>query len=255
MKSLKRASALPLLGVSIVAFGADLSIPIPGASALVLKAIPAGSFTMGSEGTAQPPHRVTLTQAFHMAQCEVTQGQWQALMSGNPSQFAGDPQRPVEHVSWEDTQAFIKALNQNTATARPADLAFRLPTEAEWEYACRASSTTAFSFGDSPNLMGSAGWYEVNASYTTQPTGRKQANAWGLQDMHGNVSEWCQDWFGPYADAAQTDPAGPASGAFRIVRGGSWAQSGEACSSASRSLLTPATATDRTGFRVVLAAK
>jgi len=249
--------ALALLGAPIQSHAQnnDLSIPIPGTSALVLKAIPAGSFTMGAEGVAKPIHQVTFTHGFHMGQGEVTQGQWQALMGKNPSQFSGDPQRPVESVSWEATQLFIKALNGATAAARPASTVFRLPTEAEWEYACRAGSTTLFASGDNANLVGSVGWTEANASYSTHPSGQKKANAWGLQDMHGNVSEWCQDWFALYPESPQTDPTGPESGTFKVVRGGSWAQSGESCSSASRSLLSPGTATDRTGFRVVLAVK
>jgi formylglycine-generating enzyme required for sulfatase activity len=190
--------------------------------------IPAGTFLMGSE--REPPvHEVTLTRAFHLGRFPVTQAQWEAVMGTNPSQFQG-PDRPVEQVSWDDCQAFVERLNaagQGT---------FRLPTEAEWEYACRAGAPGKFCFGDHEEKLGEYGWYSANSGGQTQPVGQKTPNACGLHDMHGNVWEWCQDWWDDYAAEPVTDPQGAPSGFLgaRVFRGGCWRGGADFAASAHR---------------------
>jgi formylglycine-generating enzyme required for sulfatase activity len=181
--------------------------------------IPGGTFQMGSVNTnyfldEQPVHTVTLSP-FQMGKYEVTQGQWIAVIGGNPSMSSNGDNYPVEHVSWDDVQTFIKKLN--TISGKH----YRLPTEAEWEYACRAGTT-----GDRYGNIESIAWYRDNSGNKTHPVGQKQANAWGLYDMLGNVQEWCQDWYGPYSSASQTNPTGPASSLVfcRIQRGGNYFQ-------------------------------
>jgi formylglycine-generating enzyme required for sulfatase activity len=186
--------------------------------------IPSGAFTMGSptdelgRNDDETQHQVTLTKGFYMQTTEVTQGQWQAVMGNNPSQFqdCGDD-CPVEKVSWDDAQAFIKRLNAKDNANK-----YRLPTEAEWEYACRAGTDNQFSFGDNVNQLGEYAWYRENSNERTHPVAQKKPNPWGLFDMHGNVWEWCQGWYGDYPSGSLTDPKGPSWGASRVLRGGSW---------------------------------
>ena len=199
--------------------------------------IQAGTFLMGNDkgGKADqdemPVHQVRISRPFHLGKYEVTQEQWQAVMGENPALFKGqavvreNPGRlkgagnPVESVSWDECQTFLAKLGEKFPGKK-----FRLPTEAEWEYACRAGTKTRFSFGDDPEEVQvlSYGWYARNASGGHRPVGTKLPNPWGLFDMHGNVWEWCQDWYGPYSKADPKDPTGPATGEFRVVRGGSW---------------------------------
>ncbi len=192
-----------------------------------------GAFMMGSPSTEtdrspdEIQHQVTLTRGFWMGKYEVTQAQWESVMGTNPSYFKGKD-LPVEQVSWDDVQAFLTKLNQQGKGA------FRLPTEAEWEYACRAGTTTAFCFGDAPAQLGDYAWYNQNSGGQTHPVGQKRPNAWGLYDMHGNVYEWCQDWFGDYPIGAVTDPPGSTSGSDRVNRGGGWNYSPGGCRSAIR---------------------
>lgn len=156
--------------------------------------IPAGSFTLGqanSREDEQPLTRVTISRPFHLGKFEVTQKQWQAVMGANPSFYQGE-NRPVEQVSWNDCQAFVAKLNE-TITG----FAFRLPTEAEWEYACRAGTTTEYSHGDGTANLAEYAWFTGNAQRTTHPVGELKPNPWGLHDIHGNVWEWVQDWYGP----------------------------------------------------------
>jgi len=226
---------------------------------MTFKLIPAGTFTMGSPTNElgrnydETQHQVTLTQFYYMQTTEVTQGQWRAVTGSNPSYFSscGDD-CPVEQVSWDDVQSFISALNnlgQGT---------YRLPTEAEWEYAARAGSTTAFANGGitelycgyDPNLD-AMGWYCYNASFTTHPVGLKQPNDWGLYDMHGNVWEWCQDLYGDYPSSAVTDPTGPSSGSDRVLRGGGWYFYAGDCRSANRGSSDPSDRNGYDGFRLV----
>jgi formylglycine-generating enzyme required for sulfatase activity len=167
--------------------------------------IPAGSFTMGSndgDSDEKPPHTVTISRPFYIGKYEVTQKQWVIIMGNNPSGFKGG-NNPVENVSWNDVQEFIRKLNAKEGTT-----AYRLPTEAEWEYACRAGSTTKYCFGNDKSQLGQYAWYEKNSDNKTHPVGQLQANAWGLYDMHGNVWEWCEDWYGEdyYSSSPSTDP-------------------------------------------------
>ena len=188
-----------------------------------------------------------------MQTTEETQGQWKAIMGSNPSYFkkCGDD-CPVEQVSWEDAQEFIRKLNVKDGTDK-----YRLPTEAEWEYAARAGSTTAFAnggiterdCGHDPKLD-AIGWYCGNANDKTHPVAKKQANAWGLYDIHGNVWEWCQDWYGDYPSGNVTDPRGPSSGSLRVSRGGGWDYLAERCRSAYRVRGHPGSRFYGLGFRL-----
>ncbi len=234
---------------------------------LEMMPINAGSFMMGApedeEGRYknEKQHRVILTKAFYMGKYEVTQEQWEALMGSNPSRFKG-AKRPVECVSWYDAQEFIKKLNTQDDVKR-SGMKFRLPTEAEWEYACRAGTTTAYSWGnalngDKANCNGNYPYgTDVKGKYLEQTTdvGSYAPNAWGLYDMHGNVYEWCEDWFGDYGNGAVTDPKGAPSGSYRVVRGGSWSFNARDCRSAVRGRDTPSMRGNIIGFRVVCSAE
>jgi formylglycine-generating enzyme required for sulfatase activity len=182
--------------------------------------VPAGKFPMGSENrypNEKPVHAVRLN-AFFMGKTEVTQGLWQAVMGSNPAHFKNGKDFPVEKVSWNDCQEFIGRLNAMTGGG------FRLPTEAEWEYACRAGST-----GGRHGGLDEIAWYLDNSKRTTHPVAGKKPNAWGLHDMPGNVLEWCQDWFEEkyYQKSPASNPHGPESGAYRVVRGSGWRSSAE----------------------------
>jgi formylglycine-generating enzyme required for sulfatase activity len=231
-----------------VSAGKELVLTIPGSGKVQLrmKLIPAGSFTMG-EGKSS--HETKLTKPFYMGVFEVTQAQWQAVMGNNPSKFNGKPAYPVERVSWEDCQQFVKKLNGMGIGT------FRLPTEAEWEYACRAGTKTAYSFGDYAGKLGNYAWCEENSRQSTHQVGTKKPNAWGLYDMHGNVWEWCSDWYGDYGTGKQTDPKGAAGGSLRVNRGGCWYYSSWRCRSAFRSWYSPSDRYSDLGFRLVREAK
>jgi formylglycine-generating enzyme required for sulfatase activity len=192
--------------------------------------------------------RVTLTQPFWLGRTEVTQAQWVAVMGSNPSEFKGES-LPVENMSWDDAMEFCRKLTaqEKQAGRLPAGYAFTLPTEAQWEYACRAGTTGDYA-GD-PDAMA---WYNNNSGGTTHPIGTKQANAWGLADMHGNVFEWCRDWYGNYPGGAVTDPKGAASGSFRVSRGGSWYFEASFARSAFRNSNSSAYRLYRVGFRPAL---
>ncbi|RJP26266.1 MAG: formylglycine-generating enzyme family protein [Candidatus Omnitrophota bacterium] len=214
-----------------------------GAKPLEMVLIPAGTFMMGSPDNEQdrgpdegPQHQVTITKPFYMGKYEVTQAQWQAVMGSNPSAFSNKPNHPVEKVSWTDCQTFITKLNGMGLGT------FRLPTEAEWEYACRAGTTTSFYWGEDPNdsQIGHYAWYSGNNTPSgTKEVGLKLPNAWGLLDMWGNAFEWCQDLYGSYPSNSQTDPTGPTGGSSRVVRGGHWFGYARYCRSAYRMSRTP----------------
>ena len=241
--------------------------------------IPAGTFMMGSPENElgrqdnEILHQVTLTKDYWLGKYPVTQAQWKAVMGNNPSYFKGD-NRPVENVSWDDTKSFCDKLNKRYAGKLPRGYKFDLPTEAQWEYACRAGTKTALNNGKNVTSvsacsnMDEVGWYtensetiDGNASFfsklfgdnrKTQPVGQKRPNNWGLYDMHGNVWEWCRDWWGYYRDEAETDPAGPLSGSFRVFRGGSWNSYGVYCRSAYRINGSLGIRSNSLGFRVAL---
>lgn len=217
--------------------------------------IPAGSFMMGADKNFEdasdsetPKHKVTISKPFYLGKYEVTQAQWAAVMGGNPSQFKGRS-NPVDSVSWDDVQVFIKRLNAKEGGNR-----YRLPAEAEWEYAARAGTESTYSFGDDADSLGQYAWYDGNSGEKTHPVGQKQPNAWGLYDMHGNVWEWVQDWYGEnyYRRSPGTDPKGPSTGSYRMARGGGWADSAGGCRSAFRNGYTPDSRISSYGFRLAL---
>ena len=224
--------------------------PIRTSVGIELKLLPAGQFTMGSEsgGRGETPHQVTLTQPFYLGVHEVTQEQYERVMGENPSVYKG-AKNPVEGVSWEDAVEFCRKLSE-LPKEKAAGHVYRLPTEAEWEYACRAGTTTKYSFGDEESQLGAYAWYDVNSDDRAHPVGQKRPNPWGLYDMHGNVWEWCQDSYGAFPQGLATDPKGPSSGSSRVNRGGCWLSYAGFCRSALRDGDSP---TDRffyLGFRV-----
>ncbi|MBU6303700.1 MAG: SUMF1/EgtB/PvdO family nonheme iron enzyme, partial [Verrucomicrobia bacterium] len=215
---------------------------------------PKGKFTMGQVGgdSDETPHEVTLTRGFWLAKHEVTHAQWQAVMGNQPWNFTeSGPDAPVENVSWEDAMAFCRKLTERerAAGALPVGWEYSLPTEAQWEYACRAGTTTVYSFGDEEARLGDYAWYDENSEDKTHPVGLKKPNAWGLHDMQGNVWEWCFDWNDDYPTGAVTDPFGPKEGVGRVSRGGSWSFSASNCRAADRAGLVPAVRIDDLGFR------
>ena len=163
-----------------------------------------GSFMMGDKQIAKPVHKVEITRPFYLGKYAVTQAEWKALSGDNPSSFDGQ-RNPVENVSWNDVQTFLKKINSDESR-------YHLPSEAQWEYACRAGTTTAYSFGDDVNQLEQYAWYDKNANETTHPVGEKKPNPWGLYDMHGNVWEWVNDWWGQYEKETVKDPVGPGKG-------------------------------------------
>ncbi len=235
-------------------------IELPGlpqdAAPLVLVRIPAGSFMMGSgpddpghEENEAPKHEVAISEPFYMGKFEVTQAQWTALMGSNPSheEMIGDD-LPVNKVSVDDCQEFLKRLN-----GLLNDFRYRLPTEAEWEYACRAGTktTTYFSNTPTPEQIAQHAWYRENSDFTTQPVGSLLPNPWGLHDMHGNVWEWCWDWYGPYSAVKRTDPRGPSEGEEIVIRGASWMARPEYIRSADRGKMADSRGFHTGGFRIV----
>ena len=212
--------------------------------------IPPGSFAMGStngESGEKPVHEVTIREGFYMGKYEVTQAQWRQVMGTNPSKFEGDS-LPVAKVSWNDVQEFIGKLNEMND-----GFVYRLPSEAEWEYACRAGTT-----GDYAGDLDSMAWYEDNSASQSHPVGQKQANAFGLYDMHGNMWEWCADAWHENYDGAPTDGSIWSSGgdsSRRVLRGGSWFNDSNLCRSALRNRYAPAFRLNNLGFRIVAAAK
>jgi formylglycine-generating enzyme required for sulfatase activity len=204
----------------------------------------------------KPAHRVTLTTPYYMARHEVTQQQYQQVMKTNPSQFKGQ-NLPVERVSWNDSTAFCACVQQSSGLLLPQSGGLRhtvrLPTEAEWEFACRAGTATTYNTGDKDADLDKAAWYFSNSKNTTHRVGQKTPNAWGVHDMHGNVWEWCVDWYAPYTAAAVVDPHGPTEGQFRVLRGGSWDGISGFCRAAGRESSNSIYQPYGTGFRVVVA--
>jgi formylglycine-generating enzyme required for sulfatase activity len=199
----------------------------------------------------KPAHLVTISRPFYMGKYEVTQEEYLQIMGNNPSWFKG-PKNPVELVSWDDAQEFCKKVSQLTGKT------VRLPTEAQWEYACRAGTKTRFwtrfYSGDAAGDLDGVAWYEENSRGTTHPVGQKKPNAWDLYDLHGNVWEWCQDVYGPYKAGAVMDPEGPANGTrSRVLRGGAWSYYPGGCLPAYRVYDTPNHGSYYFGFRIVLA--
>ena len=226
---------------------------LPKGVTLEMVGLPAGQFLMGSPDSdpdaldsEKPQHQVQVN-SFAIGKYPVTQAQYEAVMGNNPSRFQNNPQNPVEKVSWNDAQAFCQKLSQITGKT------YRLPTEAEWEYACRAGTTTRYYFGDDANQLGDYAWYVGNSQQTTHPVGQKKPNAWGLYDMSGNVWEWCEDnWHDSYENAPRDGSAWLRNdNNYYIVRGGSWDFNPYYCRSASRIRFSPGFDFNYLGFRVV----
>ena len=206
--------------------------------------LPAGEFLMGCaagdkncSSDESPVHPVKITKAIELGKYEVTQAQWKAINGGQPSHFSG-MDRPVEMVSWDDVQGFLSKLNQRRDGYR-----YRLPTEAEWEYAARAGSAAP------QEANPESGWYDRTAGGQTHPVGQKRPNAWGLYDMHGNVFEWVGDWYAEYSGYPETDPSGPAKGLRRVLRGGSWVYGVKDTRASVRFFNVPTLKYNDTGFR------
>jgi formylglycine-generating enzyme required for sulfatase activity len=256
--------------------------PITNGIGMKLVLIPAGEFLMGTAGTTdekgpqprppspavaivvdfggtdeeRPQHRVRITKPFYLGQTEVTQGQWEAVMGSKP--WSGKKHNregadyPASYVDWNDAAEFCRKLSMREGKT------YRLPTEAEWEYACRAGTTTAYHFGDDESRLSEYAWYGgtfdrgKSEKRFAQPVGRLKPNAWGLHDVHGNVWEWCHDWYEKYDDGPVGDPAGAEMGRYRVYRGCSWVNRGGDCRSARRSFNLPDYRKAILGLRVVM---
>jgi formylglycine-generating enzyme required for sulfatase activity len=234
--------------------GAGVQYGVPLATDLELRFAwcPPGVFRMGSPDDERgrfddegPQHRVTLTKGFWLGITQVTQAQWRAVMGSNPSNWKG-LNLPVEGVTWDDCQSFCQRLGRLTSKK------YRLPTEAEWEYAARAATTTAYHFGEDDRRLGEYAWFRDNSGRRTHPVAEKLPNAWGLYDTAGNVWEWCEDWFGAYPEDAVQDPTGDTNGLSRVLRGGSWRYGGARCRAAYRLRLEPDRRRNAVGCRIVL---
>jgi formylglycine-generating enzyme required for sulfatase activity len=233
--------------------GTPLSVRCSDSVSLELLPVAAGFFQMGSENGdlhERPVHRVTISEPFWLGKTEVTQAQWEAVMGSNPSRFKG-ANRPVEEISWDDAVAFCEMLNkrERAASRLPAGYTYALPTEAQWEFACRAGSTGDYAGSGKLEDMG---WFEGNSSGKTHDVAQKLPNAWGFYDMHGNVWEWCSDWYDNYPSGGATDPVGAASGSRRVYRGGCWFNIVRGCRSTSRSKDRPHGRIEFLGFRLAL---
>jgi formylglycine-generating enzyme required for sulfatase activity len=229
----------------------EVAIDLGNDVKLEMVLIPAGKFVMGDrtgDSSERPAHEVNITKPFNLGKYEVTQEQWMAVMGKNPSHFKG-AENPVECFTWDDCQAFLMKLTARFAA--PGEK-FALPTEAQWEYACRAGTTTKWSFGDDERLLGDYAWFAGNSQHRTHPVGRKKPNAWGLYDMQGNVWEWCADRFsrGFYATSPADDPVGPDVGTARVLRGASWTYDCRQCFQYAYRFGMPPSPDGSIGFRV-----
>jgi formylglycine-generating enzyme required for sulfatase activity len=253
---------------------ATIPAKVTNSIGMKLVRIPAGKFIMGSplaetgRSDDEQQHGVKISQVLSMGVYPVTQEEYQKVTKVNPSFFSAggkgkddvagkDTSKfPVENVSWHDAVKFCSALSALPAE-KAAGRRYRLPTEAEWEYACRAGTTTKYHSGGDEDDLKVVGWYLTNGSYGTQEVGQKQSNAWGLFDMHGNVYQWCSDWYGKgyYGEGDKTDPEGPKKSNNRVLRGGFWYGSAESCRAAARLGLPPRISRSWIGFRVVCVAQ
>jgi formylglycine-generating enzyme required for sulfatase activity len=245
-----RGMTTPLAKVSSPAVAARVGDAWTNSIGMELAYVPAGGFLMGSPGEQgladeHPMHRSQLSQAVLMGVTEVTQWQYQAVMKdkSSPSFFAGKSDHPVEQVSWNEAAEFCRKLSDKEG------MGYRLPTEAEWEHACRAGTTEV---DGGVSHLDQMAWYGMTSSNKSHAVGMLRANAWGFRDMHGNVWEWCADTYGPYVQGDQADPIAPAAETRRVARGGSWYADANRCSAASRWPLAPDTRLNDLGFRVVL---
>ena len=238
--------------LSVVSGSNTISIPVKNGISIDMVKVEAGTFMMGATSEMKDPydnekplHQVTLTNDYYMGKYEVTQALWQAVMGSNPSKYKGD-NLPVEMVSWNDCQEFISKLNSMTGRK------FRLPTEAEWEYAARGGKRSrGYQYSGNSNISDVA-WYDGNSGSKTHPVGTKQANELGIYDMSGNVYEWCSDWYGSYSSSSQTNPTGADSGSSRVYRGGCWYYNARGCRLSLRFDNTPDSRRTCLGLRLAL---
>ena len=250
--STSSSSANTLSSSSSSPSGNTITIPVKNGISIEMVKVEAGSFNMGATpemenpyDSEKPVHRVTLTNNYYIGKYEVTQALWQAVMGSNPSGFKGD-NLPVEEVSWNECQDFISKLNAMTGKR------FRLPTEAEWEYAARdGNKSRGYQYSGS-NTLGDVAWYSGNSSSRTHAVGTKQPNELGIYDMAGNVWEWCQDWYGSYSSSPQTNPTGAVYELYPVYRGGSWNSSARDCRTSYREYFTPVFRNIDLGLRLVL---
>ena len=243
----RQAQAAAQLGLPV-----EKAVDLGGGVEIELVLVPAGRFRMGVQAGENDDLNVgrqwaLITRPCYIGKYEVTQEQWEKVMGTNPSSFKG-PKLPVECVSWDDCQEFLNKLNG--LGKDPGR--FRLPTEAEWEWACRAGTRTRFCSGDDEGALAEYAWYGANSGAATHPAGTRKPNAWGLHDCHGNVWEWCGDWYDGYAQGwrPRTDPTGPPSGAGRVLRGGSWFLNARLCRSSCRPRGSPISRYYDIGLRV-----
>ncbi len=256
----------PCFGESVIPLGEnpethlrEIRVLLPGlpenAKPLDMAQIPAGTFVMGTgeddsagSESERPAHSVTLTKSFYLAKCEITQAQWEAVTGSNPAKYWGTGMDyPVYYISWDDCREFIAKMNA-------LDLGtFRLPTEAEWEYACQAGTETLFFWGDGqePGDASRYAWYSFNSLEQTHPVGLTHPNPFGLYDMSGNVAEWCHDGYAPYSGEPQFNPQGPETATYRIIRGGYWNANILDCRSAARLVNKPNYRGSFIGIRLV----
>ena len=271
LSRLTKSSALAARGRKQIAeLIREIPLVMTNSIGMELRLIKAGTFQMGATKSADqlatlfeteaeyfedefPRHRVTISQDFRLGVTAVTQSEWQSVMNTQPWLeglfFEEGADYPATYVSWDDAVEFCLKLSAKEGVT------YRLPTEAEWEYACRAGSESIYSFGDSPELLEEYAWFTENADDIGEEFAhrvrQKRPNAWGLHDMHGNVWEWCQDWYGGYGSDLATDPTGPESGSFRVLRGGSWNGLARLARSADRFGNSPDFRRDYVGFRVL----
>jgi formylglycine-generating enzyme required for sulfatase activity len=249
----------------------ELKVNLGGGIKLEMVLIPAGEFLMGSPDSdkqaldnEKPQHRLRITRPFYLGKYQVTQEEYQQVTGYNPSAFSATGQArdrisrqdtkrfPVENVTWDEAVEFCHKLS-NLPEEKAAGRTYRLPSEAQWEYACRAGSMTKWCCGDDEASLVDYGWFDANSARTTHPVGEKKPNAWGLYDMHGNGWEWCQDWYdsGYYAHSPADDPMGPVTGSLRVFRGGGWIHEASCLRSAFRNFIEPGHRSDL-GLRVVV---
>jgi len=244
-------AVFPILAIIIYLIFFNQAQSFTNSIDMIFTWIPSGEFIMGSppdepeRDNDETQHKVIISKGFYMLTTEVTNAQWYIVMGDIPSVWK-QPQRPVEGVNWDDIQVFIRKLNEKDKTA-----IYRLPTEAEWEYSCRAGNSSAWHCGDNDEVLRDYAWFNINSGFQTNLVAQKLPNVWGLYDMHGNVWEWCSDTYGAYPKGTVTDPTGATSGDTKVVRGGCWLGASIHNRSATRLDLSTDRKGNLSGFRLV----
>jgi len=248
-------AVLILAALFVSQLGCDNKQREPSPALRRTKPVPLTNMVLIKAGTfIRQNHPITISRDFWLGKYEVTQREYERMTGRNPSHFKGDTNRPVEQVRYHEALAYCSAVTkQETDAGRlPSGYSYRLPTEAEWEYACRAGTTNFYSFGDDAAQADQYAWTLENSDVTTHPIGLKRPNPWGLCDIHGNVWEWTSDWFAEYPAAPLKDPSGPAQGKFKVFRGGSWNHAVEFARSRNRFMMSPTNGINFVGFRIAL---